>query len=167
MLAGYLGSFLPVDLAFLRLVRLLRVFKLARSFPSLRIIVEALLAAMSGVSYIMIMILVMNFIFAAMGIIFFGRNDPQHFGDLSRAMMTVWICETLDGWEDVLYINVYGCDLYGYTDLWSNPTMALGCEYPEAHGWMAALYFITLVVFGAFVMPVSYTHLTLPTILRV
>ena len=153
VLAGYLGSYLPVDLAFLRLVRLLRVFKLARSFPSLRIIVEALLASMSGVSYIMIMILVMNFIFAAMGIIFFGRNDPQHFGDLSRAMMTVWICETLDGWEDVLYINVYGCDLYGYTDLWSNPTMALGCDYPEAHGWMAALYFIALVVFGAFVMP--------------
>ena len=29
VLAGYLGSFLPVDLAFLRLVRLLRVFKLA------------------------------------------------------------------------------------------------------------------------------------------
>ena len=53
-----------------------------------------------------------NFVLACVGIIFFGANDPQHFGDLPRAMMTVWICETLDDWETVLYINMFGCDMY-------------------------------------------------------
>jgi voltage-gated sodium channel type X alpha len=40
VIVGWFESVLPFNASILRLVKLLRVFKLARSFPSLRIIVE-------------------------------------------------------------------------------------------------------------------------------
>ena len=128
VVSGFLESALPFNASVLRLVKLLRVFKLARTFPSLRIIVEALLGTLSSVSYIMVMIVTLNFIFASMGILFFGANDPEHFGDLPRAMMAVWQTETLDGWEDTLYINMYGCNRYGYYDLRGWPTTGAHCS---------------------------------------
>ena len=67
---------------------------------------EALLSSLDEVGYIMIMFLTVNFIFASMGVIFFGKTDPMHFGGLQRAMMAVWQIETLDGWEDMLYLNM-------------------------------------------------------------
>ena len=45
------------------------------------------------------MILVVNFIFAAIGMIMFRANDPQHFGNMLPAFITVWQIETLDAWE--------------------------------------------------------------------
>ena len=47
----------------------------------------------------MFMISVVNFIFAVMGMIFFGANDPDHFGSTSKALLTIWQIETLDAWE--------------------------------------------------------------------
>ena len=67
---------------------------------------EALLSSLDEVGYIMIMFLTANFIFASMGVIFFGKTDPMHFDGLQRAMMAVWQIETLDGWEVMLYINM-------------------------------------------------------------
>ena len=48
---------------------------------------------------VLIMILVINFIFAAIGMIAFKANDPQHFGNLVPALMSIWQIETLDAWE--------------------------------------------------------------------
>ena len=67
---------------------------------------KALLSSLDEVGYIMIMFLTVNFIFASMGVIFFGKTDPMHFDGLQRAMMAVWQIETLDGWEDMLYLNM-------------------------------------------------------------
>ena len=40
-----------------------------------------------------------NFVFAVVGVMLFRENDPQHFGSVLTGMWTVWICETLDDWE--------------------------------------------------------------------
>jgi len=141
------------NVAVLRLLRLLRVFKLARSFPNLRAVVESLLAAFSSVGYVMILILIINYIFAILGMILFRKNDPQHWDSLAGAMMTVWQCETLDAWDDVLYANMYGCDRYGYFNIKGEPTMARSCNNPVALGWLAAAYFVILVVLGGLVLP--------------
>jgi len=43
------------------------------------------------------------------------ESDPFHFGTVGRSMMTVLRLETLDGWEQVLYIGMYDCRRYpGY-----------------------------------------------------
>ena len=42
------------------------------------------------------MIIIVNFILSALGMMLFAKNDRQHFGTLMRAMMTIWQIETLD-----------------------------------------------------------------------
>ena len=61
----------------------------------------------------MLMICIINFIFAIMAMLMFRNNDPVHFGNIASAVMTIWSIETLDEWEAVLYINMLGCDEYG------------------------------------------------------
>ena len=52
-----------------------------------------------GCRYVALLLVTVNFCFAVLGIVFFGANDPHHFKNLSRAMMTIWGCETFDEWE--------------------------------------------------------------------
>jgi hypothetical protein len=54
----------------------------------------------------------------------FKENDEFHFGHLALAFNTIFRVATLDDWESVLYINVYGCSKpvpnlanYGSTDV--------------------------------------------------
>ena len=61
----------------LRLLRLLRVVKLLNSFPALRSVSTALLLSFSNVGYVMLMIILVNFILAVMGVLLFAENDPQ------------------------------------------------------------------------------------------
>ena len=95
-----------------------------------------------------------NCIFAVLGVIFFGENDPANFGDLPRAMMPVWYCEMLDDWGQLLYIIMFGCDRYGYFDLWGHPTAAVACDTALArgHGYVVFAYFFVVVVHGGIVM---------------
>ena len=58
------------------------------------------------------MMIIVNFILAALGMMLFEKNDPAHFGTLIRAMMSIWQIETLDSWEEILYINMLGCAEY-------------------------------------------------------
>jgi len=105
VVASYVALMLPVDgVAMLRLIRLVRVFKLARSLPSLRIIVESLLESIASVGYIVFMMIGGQYIAAILCIIFFGENDPTHFNNLPVAMMSVWQCVTMDDWDDILYV---------------------------------------------------------------
>ena len=73
-------------------------------------------------------------IFAAVGMMLFDRNDPQHFGTLIRAMMTIWQIETLDGWEQVLYVNsewsalCASCRASCITARFLLPGTVLGCK---------------------------------------
>lgn len=51
-----------------------------------------------------------NFLCAVVAIYMFRRNDPFHFANMSRTMVTLYRFETLQSWEMVLYINMFGCD---------------------------------------------------------
>ena len=90
----------------LRLVRLMRIFRLVKSLPRLKSVVESLVAGFSTVGWVVIMIAVFNYIFACMGMIIFKANDPFHFGTLSIALLTVYRIETLDTWDQILRVNL-------------------------------------------------------------
>ena len=74
-------------------------------------------------------------------------------GTLRASLSTVWMCETLDSWESVMYINMYGCDQFGYTSLQGVELLRFSCRTPNAMGWASAFYFTLLVVFGGIVLP--------------
>ena len=146
----------------LRLLRLLRVVRLLLMLPSLQSVVQSLLYGFGNVGYVMVMVLLVNFVFAAIGMLMFKANDPQHFGHFSLSMMTIWRVETLDGWDSIMYVNVYGCER-GYFDIMNNddaeehliyfPAMAFECTNPQPWGWIAALFFVFVVLLGGMVMP--------------
>jgi hypothetical protein len=67
---GGLGSYLSV----LRAFRLLRVFRLARSWKSLNRIIKVLLSSISAVSWLTMLLLLFMFIWALLGMQFFGYS---------------------------------------------------------------------------------------------
>jgi voltage-gated sodium channel len=42
------------------------------------------------------------YIFAVFGSVLFGKNDPEHFGNLSSSLLTLFQVITLEGWVDVM-----------------------------------------------------------------
>ena len=65
-----------------RLLRLLRVFRLAKAFPQLRSIVEALISGFGAVGWICVMIVIFNYIIACLCMLLFKKHDPFHWGSV-------------------------------------------------------------------------------------
>ncbi|RLN56793.1 hypothetical protein BBJ29_004288 [Phytophthora kernoviae] len=135
-------------LTMLRLLRLLRVLKLVRAFPQLQVIVSALMKGLSSIGYIGLILLLCFYVFGIVGNMLFADNDPFHFQYLHFAMLSLFQMATMDGWSDILYINYYGCDLYGYDDYIARGYV---CK-PQAFGFLAVLYFCSFIVLGAMVL---------------
>ncbi|KAG1696236.1 hypothetical protein DVH05_018782 [Phytophthora capsici] len=135
-------------LTMLRLLRLLRVLKLVRAFPQLQVIVSALIKGVGSIGYIGLILLLCFYVFGIVGNMLFAENDPFHFQYLHFAMITLFQLATMDGWSDVLYINYYGCDLYGYD---SYRTLGYECKH-QPTGILAVLYFCSFIVLGAMVL---------------
>ena len=89
-------------LAMLRLLRLLRVLKLVKALPQLRIIIEALISGFGSISFVTIILFMFFYIFAILGMMLFGKNDPMHFGNLQLSLLTLFRSSTLDDWTDVM-----------------------------------------------------------------
>eukprot|EP00943_MAST-04B_sp_MAST-4B-sp1_P004975 g4975.t1 len=94
----------------LRLIRLARLAKLIKKIPALQMIIMGLVGGMVSIGYIMLLLLIVLYLFGIIGYMVFGRNDPWHFGTLSRALMTLFRASTLEDWTDIKYINYFGCD---------------------------------------------------------
>ena len=61
------------------------------------------------------------YIYSIIGVFIFGENDPMHFGDLHHAMVTLFKVLTLEGWTDIMNIQLYGNHAAGQeeiTSLW-------------------------------------------------
>eukprot|EP01048_Picozoa_sp_COSAG05_P003759 COSAG05_NODE_181_length_14767_cov_9.554859_1_plen_1146_part_00 len=149
------------DVAVLRLMRLMRLLKLLHTVENLQIILHGLAAGFGSISYILILMLLVYYLFAIMAIMVFKANDSVHFQDLDTAMITLFRVATMEDWTDVMYINMFGCDKYGYGSYCYEPASCAegGCEpcetmcqTPEAWGYTAAIFFIVFVVIAGFVV---------------
>ena len=139
----------------LRLLRILKIFRLAKSLPRLRAIIEALGDGATSALWVLALCLILNYILACLGVILFRDNDPFHFGRLDSAFYTIWRVETLDNWDDVLRINVYGCSTVPSSRGYPLRNDINQCE-PEketAYGWLAVSFFVFTIVFGGLLLP--------------
>ncbi len=138
---------LPVNASIvmvLRLVRIIRVFRLITALPKLQILVGALLKSIPSMAYIGVFLSLLFYIYATMSVFLFGANDPWHFGNLENSMVSLFRIVTLEDWTDIMYINMFGCDNYaGYPG---------PCNNPSASPVMAALFFISFVMFGTMIV---------------
>jgi len=96
---------LPMQVHFatvLRLARVLRVLRLVTALPGLQILVSALLKSIPSMGYVGVLLGLHFYVYAVMGVFLFGSTDAQHFGNLGRALLTLFQVVTLEGWADIM-----------------------------------------------------------------
>ncbi len=130
--------------AVIRLARVLRVLRLVHALPQLKMLVNAMLKSIPSMGYVGILLFLLFYIYGAMGVFLFGKNDPMHFANLHTALITLFQIVTLEGWADIMYVNIYGCD---HPD-WGTEN----CTNPIGYGVWGALYFITFVLVGTMIV---------------
>ncbi len=141
--------FMPFDAsgaAVLRLARLLRVLKLVRALPRLQVLVSALLKSIPSMGYVSLLLFMLFYVYAVAGTMFFGANDPIHFGNLQTSLLSLFRAVTLEDWTDLMYIQMQGCAAYGY-----DGAEAL-CTASSASPIMGSAYFVSFVLVGTMVI---------------
>jgi len=139
---------LPGDAAFLpalRLVRILRVLRIITVIPDLRLIVGALLRSIPSMFYVCLLLTLLFYIYGTMAVFLYGENDPVHFKNLQTSMLSLFRVATLEDWTDIMYINMYGSDNYGYDGIDEPRTSA-------ASPLGAAIFFCSFVFIGTMVV---------------
>ena len=95
---------LPIQSQFavvLRLVRTLRLLRLVTALPKLQLLVGALLKSLSSMGYVSVLLGMMFYIYAIIGVHLFGQHDAAHFGSLPIALLSLFQIITLDNWSDL------------------------------------------------------------------
>lgn len=104
-LAVVLSAFLPVvreNGTVLRLLRLARVLRTARFLPQLRVFMVAVGRSLPGTFSFLVVGALLLYVYAMVGWVFFAEADPEHFGSLGRAVLTLFLLMTLDGLGDAV-----------------------------------------------------------------
>lgn len=94
--------------AVFRILRVLRVLRMIAVFPKLKLIISALLKSIPSMAYVIMLIGILFYVYAIVGVFVFGKTDPVHFGDLHHAMVTLFKVLTLEGWTDIMNVHIYG-----------------------------------------------------------
>lgn len=107
-------SLIPLDDADMALVaRLIRVFRVLRMIsiiPELRVLLNSLMIALPRLAYVMALMFIIFYIYAAVGSLFFEKINPDLWGDIAVSMLTLFRVMTFEDWTDVMYetMAVYG-----------------------------------------------------------
>lgn len=86
----------------LRLLRLARVLRAARFLPQLRIVIVAVGKSLPGTLSFLLVGALLLYVYAMVGWVFFADDDPEHYGSLGRAVLTLFLLMTLDGLGDAV-----------------------------------------------------------------
>ena len=95
--------------------------------------------------YVSILLLLLFYIYAVAGVFFFGENDPIHFSDLQTSMLSLFRVVTLEDWTDIMYINMFGCENYGYG---GNEAI---CVNSTANAAGSVFFFVSFVLIGTMI----------------
>ncbi|MFE3856767.1 ion transporter [Streptomyces griseorubiginosus] len=104
-LAVVLCAFLPLvreNTTVLRLLRLARVLRTARFLPQLRVVLTAVARSLPGTLSFLLVGALLLYVYAMAGWVFFADHDPEHYGSIGRAVLTLFLLMTLDGIGDAV-----------------------------------------------------------------
>ena len=110
-----------------RLIRVLRVLRLVSAVPQLRLIVATLVRSIPSMGHVILLMSIILYIYAVTGFHLFGEGDPEHWGTLGAALLTLFQMVTLEGWVEVMETAM------------------------ETTPW-AWIFFVTFVMIGTFVV---------------
>jgi len=100
-------SLIPVEdseLAIIgRLIRIFRVLRMVSIIPELKMLLNSLLIALPQLGYIVALMFIIFYIYAAIGSTFFAAINPVLWDDISISMLTLFRVMTFEDWTDVMY----------------------------------------------------------------
>ncbi|XOV86697.1 MAG: ion transporter [Pseudomonadota bacterium] len=100
-------SLIPIDNSdtalVARLVRVFRVLRMISIIPELRMLLNSLLKALPRLGYVMALMFIIFYIYAAAGSLVFEDINPELWGDIAISMLTLFRVMTFEDWTDVMY----------------------------------------------------------------
>ena len=91
-----------------RLARVLRVARVVSSVPELRLIIGTMLRSIPSMGHVIVMLSILMYIYAVLGFHLFAEVDPARWGTLARAVETLFVILTLEGWVEVYQKSAEG-----------------------------------------------------------
>jgi len=86
-----------------RLIRIFRVLRMVSIIPEMRLLLNSLLLALPQLGYIVGLMFIIFYIYAAVGSTFFAVINPELWGDISISLLTLFRVMTFEDWTDVMY----------------------------------------------------------------
>lgn len=86
-----------------RLLRVFRILRIIQVLPELKLLISSLIRSLPNIFYISILLLIIIYIYAAIGNVLFEEINPLLWGDIGLSMLTLFNLMTFDAWADVLY----------------------------------------------------------------
>lgn len=116
----------------LRAFRLLRIFKIVKSWTTLKKLLETVLNSFSSIANLGLLMFLLIFIYALIGMQFFSGDIPDNkngefrynFNSFGYSLITIFVLLTAENWNSILY------------------------QFIDKDGWGASIYFITMIIFG-------------------
>lgn len=132
----------------LRLIRILRVLRLVTVLPRLQLLVGTLLKSLPSMGYVGLLLLLLFYVYAVMGTSLFGTADPAHFGSLQSSLMTLFQTVTLDGWTDIMKLQLPSSASYAPQGNSNGGSTGQARAIPFA----AVAYFVSFILIGTMVL---------------
>ena len=109
------SAFLPglrENATLLRMLRLARIVRAVRLLPDLRVLIVAVARSVPGVASLAMMTVLLIYLYGMVGWLIFDDHDPEHFGDIGKAMLSMFVLLTL---EDFPRFIDFGRELSDWT----------------------------------------------------
>ena len=85
-----------------RALRIIRTLRLLKSIPKLRLIIESLLKSIPSIGWISVLLAIVYYTFAVIGVNIFGEAYPEYFGGLGASFFTLFQIMTLESWSSAI-----------------------------------------------------------------
>ena len=95
-----------------RLIRIFRVLRMVSIVPELKMLLNSLLIALPQLGYIVALMFIIFYIYAAIGSTFFAEINPVLWGDIAISMLTLFRVMTFEDWTDIQYETM---EVYPYS----------------------------------------------------
>jgi voltage-gated sodium channel len=86
----------------LRLVRLLRVVRIIGVLPDVRILLRGMVRSLPPIASMGALAVLLIYLYGMVGWLLFGAEDPEQWGDLGQAMLSLFVMLTLEDWPSYL-----------------------------------------------------------------
>ncbi|MEC3885617.1 ion transporter [Halobacillus litoralis] len=91
----------------LRILRVLRVLRTISVVPSLRRLTSALFLAIPAIGSVMILMAIIFYVYAIIGVTFFGDIAPEYFGNVGLSTLTLFQVFTLESWASGVFRPIF------------------------------------------------------------